>query len=264
MPATRSRPPSSPSCPASSTWRRGSSAIPTRRRTAPRRRSSGRGAGGTSSATGRPCRPGCDAASSTGSSTAPGCTTTSWTSRPSRPTGTTIDWSVVPELVLERAEMRDELEDALARLPVVYRVAVVLHDAIGWTAPEIAAATSARAAGHEATPAKGSDDARERARRRRRTSSCLRGAAAALLAGPPPHLGLPRRRAGRARRRRPSRSTSPGARPVRRSTPAWSASVRRWVGYGTRTPSWRPTLPAASGVSSRSSTGERPANAERE
>jgi len=53
------------------------------------------------------------------------------------------DWSVVPERVLERAEMRDELEDALARLPVVYRVAVVLHDALGWTAAEIAAATGA-------------------------------------------------------------------------------------------------------------------------
>ena len=53
------------------------------------------------------------------------------------------DWSVVPERILERAEMRDELEDALARLPVVYRVAVVLHDALGWTGPEIAAATSA-------------------------------------------------------------------------------------------------------------------------
>ena len=53
------------------------------------------------------------------------------------------DWSVVPERVLERAELRDELEDALARLPVVYRVAVVLHDALGWTAAEIAVATSA-------------------------------------------------------------------------------------------------------------------------
>jgi RNA polymerase sigma-70 factor, ECF subfamily len=53
------------------------------------------------------------------------------------------DWSVVPERVLERAEMRDELEDALARLPIVYRVAVVLHDALGWTAVEIAAATGA-------------------------------------------------------------------------------------------------------------------------
>jgi RNA polymerase sigma-70 factor (ECF subfamily) len=53
------------------------------------------------------------------------------------------DWSVVPERVLERAELRDELEDALARLPAVYRIAVVLHDALAWTAAEIAAATGA-------------------------------------------------------------------------------------------------------------------------
>ncbi len=47
-------------------------------------------------------------------------------------------YSVRPELVLERAELRDDLEDALARLPVIYRVPVVLHDALGWTGPEIA------------------------------------------------------------------------------------------------------------------------------
>ena len=47
-------------------------------------------------------------------------------------------YSVQPELVLERAELRDELEDALARLPVIYRLPVVLHDALGWTAVEIA------------------------------------------------------------------------------------------------------------------------------
>ena len=47
-------------------------------------------------------------------------------------------YSVQPELVLERAELRDQLEDALARLPVIYRLPVVLHDAIGWTAVEIA------------------------------------------------------------------------------------------------------------------------------
>ena len=47
-------------------------------------------------------------------------------------------YSVQPELVLERAELRDELEDALARLPVIYRLPVVLHDALGWTAAEIA------------------------------------------------------------------------------------------------------------------------------
>ena len=49
-------------------------------------------------------------------------------------------YSVRPDLVLDRAELRDELEDALARLPVIYRVPVVLHDALGWTAVEIAAA----------------------------------------------------------------------------------------------------------------------------
>jgi RNA polymerase sigma-70 factor (ECF subfamily) len=47
-------------------------------------------------------------------------------------------YSVQPELVLERAELRDEIEDALARLPVIYRLPVVLHDALGWTAAEIA------------------------------------------------------------------------------------------------------------------------------
>ena len=47
-------------------------------------------------------------------------------------------YSVRPELVLERAELREELEDALARLPVIYRLPVVLHDALGWTAGEIA------------------------------------------------------------------------------------------------------------------------------
>ncbi len=47
-------------------------------------------------------------------------------------------YSVQPERVLERAEVRDELEDALARLPVIYRLPVVLHDALGWTAGEIA------------------------------------------------------------------------------------------------------------------------------
>lgn len=47
-------------------------------------------------------------------------------------------YSVEPERVLERAEFRDELEDALARLPVIYRVPVLLHDAMGWTVREIA------------------------------------------------------------------------------------------------------------------------------
>lgn len=50
------------------------------------------------------------------------------------------DFTVDPERVVERAELRDELEDGLVRLPVIYRVAVVLHDALGWTGPEVAEA----------------------------------------------------------------------------------------------------------------------------
>lgn len=49
-------------------------------------------------------------------------------------------WTVQPERVLERAELRDALEDALTRLPAILRVPVVLHDAVGWTSPEIAEA----------------------------------------------------------------------------------------------------------------------------
>ena len=52
-------------------------------------------------------------------------------------------YSVAPDRVLERAELRDDLEDALARLPVIYRVTVVLHDVVGWTAREIADAMDA-------------------------------------------------------------------------------------------------------------------------
>jgi RNA polymerase sigma-70 factor (ECF subfamily) len=58
------------------------------------------------------------------------------------------DWrddsfTVQPERVLEVAELREDLEDALARLPAIYRLPVVLHDALGWTAAEIAASMSA-------------------------------------------------------------------------------------------------------------------------
>lgn len=40
--------------------------------------------------------------------------------------------------VVERAQIREELEDALVRLPFIYRSAVVLHDVEGWTMEEIA------------------------------------------------------------------------------------------------------------------------------
>lgn len=48
------------------------------------------------------------------------------------------DYTVDPEQVLARAELRDELEDALVRLPAGHRTVVVLHDALGWTVAEIA------------------------------------------------------------------------------------------------------------------------------
>jgi RNA polymerase sigma-70 factor (ECF subfamily) len=48
------------------------------------------------------------------------------------------DYTVDPELVIARSELRDELEDALVRLPAGYRAVVVLHDALGWTVTEIA------------------------------------------------------------------------------------------------------------------------------
>jgi RNA polymerase sigma-70 factor (ECF subfamily) len=48
------------------------------------------------------------------------------------------DYSVDPEQVLGRAELRDELEDALVRLPAGYRTVVVLHDSVGWPVPAIA------------------------------------------------------------------------------------------------------------------------------
>jgi RNA polymerase sigma-70 factor, ECF subfamily len=48
------------------------------------------------------------------------------------------DYTVDPQGVIERAELRDELEDALIRLPVMYRLPVILHDALSWTGPEVA------------------------------------------------------------------------------------------------------------------------------
>ena len=48
-------------------------------------------------------------------------------------------YTVDATAVVERAEIRDELEDALVRLPFIYRSAVVLHDAEGWTMTNVAA-----------------------------------------------------------------------------------------------------------------------------
>jgi RNA polymerase sigma-70 factor, ECF subfamily len=48
------------------------------------------------------------------------------------------DYTVDPERVLARAELRDDIEDALARLPAGYRTVLVLHDAAGLTVAAIA------------------------------------------------------------------------------------------------------------------------------
>jgi RNA polymerase sigma-70 factor, ECF subfamily len=47
-------------------------------------------------------------------------------------------YTVDAAAVVERAETRAELEDALVRLPFIYRAAVLLHDVEGWTVAEIA------------------------------------------------------------------------------------------------------------------------------
>ena len=47
-------------------------------------------------------------------------------------------YTVDTATVVERAQTREELEDALVRLPFMYRSAVLLHDVEGWTASEIA------------------------------------------------------------------------------------------------------------------------------
>lgn len=51
------------------------------------------------------------------------------------------DYTVDPAAVIERAADRDELEDALLRLPDALRTAVILHDVEGWTVQEIALTT---------------------------------------------------------------------------------------------------------------------------
>jgi RNA polymerase sigma-70 factor (ECF subfamily) len=47
-------------------------------------------------------------------------------------------YTVDSQAVVEQAETREELEDALIRLPFIYRAALVLHDVEGLTASEIA------------------------------------------------------------------------------------------------------------------------------
>ncbi len=47
-------------------------------------------------------------------------------------------YTVDPVVVAERAQIREELEDALVRVPFNYRTAVVLHDVEDWKVREIA------------------------------------------------------------------------------------------------------------------------------
>ena len=48
------------------------------------------------------------------------------------------EYSVDPVRLLEAAEEREEIKDALLRLPFAYRSVVVLHDAEGWRLSEVA------------------------------------------------------------------------------------------------------------------------------
>jgi RNA polymerase sigma-70 factor, ECF subfamily len=48
------------------------------------------------------------------------------------------EYTVDPAAVAERAQTREELEDALVRLPFGYRTAVILHDVEQWKVREIA------------------------------------------------------------------------------------------------------------------------------
>ncbi len=48
------------------------------------------------------------------------------------------DYTVDPAMAVAQAATHDELEDALTRLPFIYRSTVVLHDVEGWTVHQIA------------------------------------------------------------------------------------------------------------------------------
>jgi RNA polymerase sigma-70 factor (ECF subfamily) len=47
-------------------------------------------------------------------------------------------YTVDPVVVAERTASREELEDALVRVPFIYRTAVILHDVEGWTSSQVA------------------------------------------------------------------------------------------------------------------------------
>jgi len=48
------------------------------------------------------------------------------------------EYTVDPAAMALRTQTREELEDALVRLPFIYRAAVILHDVEGWTVQQVA------------------------------------------------------------------------------------------------------------------------------
>lgn len=48
------------------------------------------------------------------------------------------EYSIDPSMIIEDTQTREAIEDALTRLPFIYRSVVVLHDVDGWTVREIA------------------------------------------------------------------------------------------------------------------------------
>ena len=180
---------------------------------------------------------------------------TSWTSTRSRRTGGN-SFTVRPKVVLERPELCDELEDALARLPAMYRAPVVLHDALGWAAREIATTM------HVSLPA-----TKQRLRRGRMMlvsalaeDSAKRRASLAQRSAAGGHAGTYPRTwtAGWTLPRSPPwRSILPPARPVRPSTPPSSASAMPSGSSATRTRSWTTPWRPGSAATSPGRSGSR-------
>jgi len=53
------------------------------------------------------------------------------------------EYTIDPSVIAERTQTRDEIEDALTRLPFIFRATIVLHDVDGWKIREIAQMQSA-------------------------------------------------------------------------------------------------------------------------
>jgi RNA polymerase sigma factor (sigma-70 family) len=130
-------------------------------------------------------------------------------------------WTVQPEAVIERSERREDLEDALTRLPTILRVPVVLHDAVGWTSQEIAESLGI-----------GLPAAKQRLRRGR---MMLVSALAGRPAATSPRTWTGSWTTGRGA---PWRTTSRAARRAHPCTrPSW-ACARAWTRCATRTRWW--------------------------